>query len=161
MHSLNGRYLYQDSGALGSIPGVAASQITPPGFSSIVPQRTQGVNLQFMSVLSPRWINEVRVSAQRIGDDRARSEFAVNSVDRSRRTWLAWFQCWSKPHGDRTGRKPAAEPGETLSRSRTMFPTPPVITPGNSASIFAATNCINSSNQPPAVCSNMRRSISS
>ncbi|HEY2964540.1 MAG TPA: TonB-dependent receptor [Pyrinomonadaceae bacterium] len=61
-HSLNGRYLYQDSGAFGSIPGVAASQITPPGFSSIVPSRTQGVNLQFTSVLSPRWVNEVRAA---------------------------------------------------------------------------------------------------
>ena len=59
-HTLNGRYLYQDSGALGSIPGVAASQITPPGFSSIVPARTQGVNLQLTSVLSPKWINELR-----------------------------------------------------------------------------------------------------
>ena len=59
-HNLNGRYLYQDSGASGSIPGVAASQITPPGFSSIVPARTQGVNLQFTSVLSPKWLNEVR-----------------------------------------------------------------------------------------------------
>jgi len=59
-HTLNGRYLYQDSGALGSIPNVAASQITPPGFSSIVPARTQGVNLQLTSVLSPKWINEVR-----------------------------------------------------------------------------------------------------
>lgn len=59
-HSLNGRYLYQDSGAAGSIPGVAASQITPPGFSSIVPSRTQGVNLQFTSVLSPKWLNEIR-----------------------------------------------------------------------------------------------------
>jgi hypothetical protein len=59
-HTLNGRYLYQDSGALGSIPGVAASQITPPGFSSIVPARTQGVNLQFTSVLTPKWINEIR-----------------------------------------------------------------------------------------------------
>ena len=43
-----------------AFPGVAASQITPPGFSSIVPARTQGVNLQFTSVLSPKWINEVR-----------------------------------------------------------------------------------------------------
>ena len=59
-NNLNGRYLYQDSGALGSIPGVAASQITPPGFSSIVPSRTQGVNLQLTSVLSPRWVNELR-----------------------------------------------------------------------------------------------------
>jgi hypothetical protein len=59
-HNLNGRYLYQDAGAAGSIPGVAASQITPPGFSSIVPARTQGVNLQFTSVLSPKWLNEIR-----------------------------------------------------------------------------------------------------
>ena len=61
-HSLNGRYIFQDSGALGSIPGVAASQITPPGFSSIVPARTQGVNLQFTSVLTPRVVNEVRAA---------------------------------------------------------------------------------------------------
>ena len=73
-HSLNGRYLYQDSGAFGSIPGVAASQITPPGFSSIVPARTQGVNLQFMSVLSPRWINEVRGAF-------LRSASATNALD--------------------------------------------------------------------------------
>ncbi len=59
-HSLNGRYIYQDAGALGSIPGVAASQVTPPGFSSLVPARTQGVNLQLTSVLTPKWINEVR-----------------------------------------------------------------------------------------------------
>jgi hypothetical protein len=61
-HTLSGRYLYQDSGAAGSIPNVAASQITPPGFSSIVPARTQGVNIQFTSVLSPRWINEARAA---------------------------------------------------------------------------------------------------
>ena len=73
-HSINGRYLYQDSGAFGSIPGVAASQITPPGFSSIVPARTQGVNLQFMSVLSPRWINEVRGAF-------LRSASATNALD--------------------------------------------------------------------------------
>jgi hypothetical protein len=61
-HTLSGRYLYQDSGAAGSIPNVAASQITPPGFSSIVPARTQGVNIQFTSVLSPKWINEARAA---------------------------------------------------------------------------------------------------
>jgi hypothetical protein len=73
-HSINGRYLYQDSGAFGSIPGVAASQITPPGFSSIVPARTQGVNLQFTSVLSPKWINEVRGAF-------LRSASATNALD--------------------------------------------------------------------------------
>jgi hypothetical protein len=73
-HSLNGRYLYQDSGALGSIPGVAASQITPPGFSSIVPSRTQGVNVQFTSVLSPKWLNEARAAF-------LRSASATNALD--------------------------------------------------------------------------------
>jgi hypothetical protein len=73
-HTLNGRYLYQDSGAFGSIPGVAASQITPPGFSSAVPARTQGVNLQFMSVLSPKWLNEVRAAF-------LRSANATNPLD--------------------------------------------------------------------------------
>jgi outer membrane receptor protein involved in Fe transport len=73
-HTLNGRYLYQDAGALGSIPGVAASQITPPGFSSAVPARTQGVNLQFVSVLSPKWINEVRGAF-------LRSASATNALD--------------------------------------------------------------------------------
>jgi hypothetical protein len=61
-HNLNGRYIYQDSDALGSIPGVAASQITPPGFSSIVPARTQGVNLQLTSVLTSKLVNEVRAA---------------------------------------------------------------------------------------------------
>lgn len=73
-HNLNGRYLYQDSGAQGSIPGVAASQITPPGFSSAVPARTQGVNLQLVSVLSPRWVNEVRGAF-------LRSANATNALD--------------------------------------------------------------------------------
>ena len=73
-HTLNGRYLYQDAGAFGSIPGVAASQITPPGFSSVVPSRTQGVNLQFTSVLSPKWINELRGAF-------LRSASATNALD--------------------------------------------------------------------------------
>lgn len=73
-HSINARYLFQDSGAQGSIPGVAASQITPPGFSSAVPARTQGVNLQFLSVLSPKWINEVRGAF-------LRSASATNALD--------------------------------------------------------------------------------
>jgi outer membrane receptor protein involved in Fe transport len=73
-HTLSGRYLYQDSGVLGSIPGVAASQITPPGFSSAAPARTQGVNLQFTSVLSAKWINEVRGAF-------LRSASATNALD--------------------------------------------------------------------------------
>jgi hypothetical protein len=61
-NTLSGRYLYQDNDVFGSIPPVAASQITPPGFSSQVAGRTQGVNLQLLSVLSPRWVNEARAA---------------------------------------------------------------------------------------------------
>jgi hypothetical protein len=113
-HNLNGRYLYQDSGALGSIPGVAASQITPPGFSSIVPARTQGVNLQFTSVLSPKWVNEIRGAFLRsaIGNARSRSAFGVDSFDGNCRVGLAWFQCWSNAHRNWIGCEPAAESDE-------------------------------------------------
>ncbi|HLM58126.1 MAG TPA: carboxypeptidase regulatory-like domain-containing protein [Pyrinomonadaceae bacterium] len=55
-HNLYGRYIYQDSDRVGG----TVSQITPPGFSSIVPARTQGVNISLASVLSPKWVNEWR-----------------------------------------------------------------------------------------------------
>jgi hypothetical protein len=55
-HNLYGRYIYQDSDRIGG----TVSQITPPGFSSSVPARTQGVNLSLASVLTPRLVNEWR-----------------------------------------------------------------------------------------------------
>ncbi|HVF41493.1 MAG TPA: carboxypeptidase regulatory-like domain-containing protein [Pyrinomonadaceae bacterium] len=55
-HNLYGRYIYQDSDRVGG----TVSQITPPGFSSSVPGRTQGVNVSLASVLSPRLVNEWR-----------------------------------------------------------------------------------------------------
>lgn len=55
-HNLYGRYIYQDSDRVGG----TVSQITPPGFSSSVPARTQGVNVSLASVLSPRLVNEWR-----------------------------------------------------------------------------------------------------
>jgi len=57
-HNLYGRYIYQDSDRVGG----TVSQITPPGFSSSVPARTQGVNVSLASVLSPRWVNEARAA---------------------------------------------------------------------------------------------------
>lgn len=57
-HNLYGRYIYQDSDRVGG----TVSQITPPGFSSTVPSRTQGVNVSLASVLSPRWVNEARAA---------------------------------------------------------------------------------------------------
>ncbi|HEX7314549.1 MAG TPA: carboxypeptidase regulatory-like domain-containing protein [Pyrinomonadaceae bacterium] len=55
-HNLYGRYIYQDSDRVGG----TVSQITPPGFSSSVPARTQGVNISLVSLFSSRWVNEWR-----------------------------------------------------------------------------------------------------
>ena len=57
-HTLYGRYIYQDSDRVGG----TVSQITPPGFSSSVPARTQGVNISLNSVLTPRLVNEARAA---------------------------------------------------------------------------------------------------
>ncbi|HEY0170826.1 MAG TPA: carboxypeptidase regulatory-like domain-containing protein [Pyrinomonadaceae bacterium] len=57
-HNVYGRYIYQDSDRVGG----TVSQITPPGFSSTVPSRTQGVNISLNSVLSPRVVNEARAA---------------------------------------------------------------------------------------------------
>ncbi|MFN2499312.1 MAG: carboxypeptidase regulatory-like domain-containing protein [Pyrinomonadaceae bacterium] len=55
-HNFSGRYIYQDADTIGG----TASQITPPGFSSQIAARTQGVNLQLASVLTSRLVNELR-----------------------------------------------------------------------------------------------------
>jgi hypothetical protein len=55
-HNIYGRYIYQDSDRVGG----TVSQITPPGFSSSVPARTQGVNISLASVLTPHLVNEWR-----------------------------------------------------------------------------------------------------
>ncbi|MEP6636625.1 MAG: carboxypeptidase regulatory-like domain-containing protein [Acidobacteriota bacterium] len=55
-HNIYGRYIYQDSDRIGG----TVSQITPPGFSSAVPARTQGINVSLSSVLTPRLVNEWR-----------------------------------------------------------------------------------------------------
>ncbi|HZB45834.1 MAG TPA: hypothetical protein VE360_11340, partial [Pyrinomonadaceae bacterium] len=55
-HNLNGRYLYQDNDTLGG----PASQITPPGFSSAIVARTQGLNTSLTSVLTSNLVNEAR-----------------------------------------------------------------------------------------------------
>ncbi|HKX30047.1 MAG TPA: carboxypeptidase regulatory-like domain-containing protein [Blastocatellia bacterium] len=56
-NSLSGRYIFQDSTTAG-----INSQITPPGFSSLAGQRTQGVNLSLTSVLGSRLVNEARAA---------------------------------------------------------------------------------------------------
>ena len=157
---LNGRYLYQDSGAFGSIPGVAASQITP----GLLVRRSgahQGVNLQF------------RVCSRRSGS----TKFAALSCAVRQRNepagsrsllipsievvelGLRQIQRCSHSHGDRTGREPAAEPGEKhLPVARQHHLHQRTTTHGSLASTFAATSFINFSNQPHADCSNTRPS---
>ena len=56
-NTLNGRYLYQNSATAG-----IGSQITPPGFSSLAGQRSQAANIAWTSLISPKMVNEVRVS---------------------------------------------------------------------------------------------------
>lgn len=57
-NTLTGRYIYQDADTIGGTD----AQITPPGFSSIIAARNQGVNLSLTSVLSSRLVNEVRAA---------------------------------------------------------------------------------------------------
>lgn len=52
--TFNARYLYQDQDSVGS------GQITPAGFGSTSPSRTQGLNIQQTSVFTPRLVNELR-----------------------------------------------------------------------------------------------------
>jgi carboxypeptidase family protein len=60
-NSLSGRYIYQDSATAG-----INSQITPPGFSSLAGQRSQGVNISLTSVLSSKLVNEARAAFLRL-----------------------------------------------------------------------------------------------
>lgn len=64
-HSINGRYIFQDSGTLGG----GGSQITPPGFSSKNVARTQGINLSMTSVLTPKLVNEMRGAFVRLASE--------------------------------------------------------------------------------------------
>ncbi len=54
-NNISGRYLYQDSISAG------AGQATPPGNAQDTVQRTQSFNLSFNSVLSPKFVNELRL----------------------------------------------------------------------------------------------------
>jgi hypothetical protein len=59
-HSIGGRYLFSDSdqGGIG--------QATPPGLTTQNQARTQAMSLFFTSVLTPRVLNEFRISWQRL-----------------------------------------------------------------------------------------------
>ena len=55
-HTLSGRYIYQDADTVG------AGQVTPTGYESSNVSRNQGVNVALNSILSPKWVNELRLA---------------------------------------------------------------------------------------------------
>jgi hypothetical protein len=60
-HSINGRYLFNDSTNAGS------GQATPRGLATVATSRTQSANVGFNSLLSNNLVNEFRVAYQRLG----------------------------------------------------------------------------------------------
>ncbi len=60
-HSLGGRYLYNNSVSDGT------GQATPPGLTTYVPSRQQAMSLFLTSNLTPKTLNEARISWQRLG----------------------------------------------------------------------------------------------
>lgn len=67
-HSLGGRYLFNDSGQGGT------GQVTPPGLTTANVQRQQALALWLTSNFSPRLLNELRVSWQRLGTTTSASD---------------------------------------------------------------------------------------
>ena len=67
-HILSGRYLFTDRIKEGD------AQVTPPGLSTIQPQRQQAANIWLTSALSSRMVNEVRAAYQRLGSTTTASD---------------------------------------------------------------------------------------
>lgn len=73
-HSLGGRYLYNDQ--LNSGTG----QATPPGLTTVNPARQQAMSLYSTNVLTPRLLNEFRISWQRLGTVTTASDPASETI---------------------------------------------------------------------------------
>ena len=159
-HNLNGRYLYQDNDTLGG----PASQITPPGFSSAIVARTQGVNLSLTSVLTPNLVNEARGAYLRFASQTSAldPERRADSLHRDRR---------ARPVGSSTPppRAPASASASTCRSSRCATPTSfrtrsltrPATTASSSAPTSAATSSTSSSSRRRAASSSTPRWTSS
>ncbi len=156
-HNLYGRYIYQDSDRIGG----TVSQITPPGFSSLVPSRTQGVNLSLSSVITPRLVNELRGAFLR----NASASVALNPESEVIPSieivelGLIGFNAGRDAHRHRPRRQLAAELDPQhlpVAGHDLLFDA--ATTPSSSAATSGATSCINSSSRPRAACSNTLRS---
>lgn len=73
-HSLGGRYLFNDNLTGGT------GQLTPPGLTSRALQRQQACSFWLTSVLSPRTLNEFRLSYQRYATTSVASDPAAESI---------------------------------------------------------------------------------
>lgn len=74
-HRLSGRYLYDD----GLSEGVN-SQVTPPGLTTVVPSRSQSANVSLTSVLSNRWVNDLRLAWSRFGSETTAADPSSESI---------------------------------------------------------------------------------
>jgi hypothetical protein len=73
-HSLGGRYLFNNNFSGGG------GQATPPGLTTQVPQRQQALSMWLTSSLSPRTLNELRLSYQRYASTTTASDPASESI---------------------------------------------------------------------------------
>ncbi len=73
-HQLTGRYIYQDADTIG------AGQSTPPGYESANVSRNQGVNIALNSILSPRFVNELRLAYLRAASATVAADLRAEAI---------------------------------------------------------------------------------
>lgn len=73
-HGIGGRYLYNDNFQGGG------GQVTPPGLTTQNPLRTQAASAWLTSTLTPRMLNELRLSYQRYGSTTTASDPASETI---------------------------------------------------------------------------------
>src|SRR6185503_3819678 len=73
-HSLNGRYLWNDQSSAG------AGQATPEGLTTTNPARQQAFTTSFTSTITPRLLNEVRLSYQGLGTSTTASSASSEEI---------------------------------------------------------------------------------
>jgi hypothetical protein len=73
-HQLGGRFLYDDGTDAGN------GQVTPPGLTTLQPARRMAQTLFLISNFSPRTLNEVRLSWQRLGSHTTASDITSQQI---------------------------------------------------------------------------------
>ncbi len=73
-HSMGGRYLFSDSEQSG------IGQATPPGLTTQNVNRTQAMSVSFTSSFTPRVLNELRISWQRLANARSAADPSSETI---------------------------------------------------------------------------------